>query len=134
MTGSNRLPTLAAEIRKAHADVQDAAKTAAQRAIEAGHALLEAKGLVKHGEWLPWLREHCALADRTARLYIQIAKVGIGAEGGVLVAVRSAANDCAYFSQMESEIARQPWSAVTRSSTKRWKCRRAESGQSLSVN
>jgi hypothetical protein len=42
MTGSNRLPTLAAEIRKAHADVQDAAKTAAQRAIEAGHALLEA--------------------------------------------------------------------------------------------
>jgi hypothetical protein len=50
---SNRLPILAEEIRKAHADVQEAAKTAAERAIEAGHALIEAKELLKHGEWLP---------------------------------------------------------------------------------
>ena len=56
--GSNRLPALAAEILKAHADVQDAAKTALERAIAAGHALIEAKALVKHGEWLPWLREN----------------------------------------------------------------------------
>src|SRR6476469_3025680 len=75
--GSNRLPILAAEIRKAHADVQDAAKTAAQRAIEAGHALIEAKELVEHGGWLPWLRQHCALAERTAQLYMQIAKTGL---------------------------------------------------------
>jgi hypothetical protein len=74
---SNRLPVLATEIRKAHADVQDAAKTAAQRAIEAGHALIEAKELIEHGGWLPWLREHCALADRTARLYMQIARSGL---------------------------------------------------------
>jgi hypothetical protein len=71
---SNRLPVLAAEIRRAHADVQDAAKTAAERAIDAGKALLEAKELVKHGEWLPWLRENCALAERTAQLYMQLAK------------------------------------------------------------
>src|SRR5215831_1471661 len=75
--GSNRLPILAGEIRKAHAGVQDAAKTAAQRAIDAGHALIEAKELVGHGEWLPWLRENCALADRTARLYMQIARSGV---------------------------------------------------------
>jgi len=74
---SNRLPVLAGEIRKAHADVQDAAKTAAQRAIDAGHALIEAKELVDHGQWLPWLRENCALADRTARLYMQIARSGV---------------------------------------------------------
>jgi Protein of unknown function (DUF3102) len=74
---SNRLPVLATEIRKAHADVQDAAKTAAQRALEAGHALIEAKELMDHGGWLPWLREHCALADRTARLYMQIARSGL---------------------------------------------------------
>jgi len=36
---SNRLPVLAAEIRRAHADVQEAATTAAERAIDAGHAL-----------------------------------------------------------------------------------------------
>jgi hypothetical protein len=74
---SNRLPMLAVEIRKAHADVQEAAKTAAQRAIEAGHALIEAKELVDHGGWLPWLRENCALADRTARLYMQVARSGV---------------------------------------------------------
>ncbi len=73
---SNRLPILAAEIRCAHADVQGAAKTAAERAIAAGHALVEAKMLVKHGQWLPWLREHCALAERTAQLYMKIAKSG----------------------------------------------------------
>jgi hypothetical protein len=76
MEMSNRLPILAAEIRKAHADIQDAAKTAAERAISAGHALIEAKGLVKHGEWLSWLREHCALSERTAQLYMKLAKSG----------------------------------------------------------
>jgi hypothetical protein len=74
---SNRLPVLAAEIRRAHADVQEAAKTAAEHAIRAGHALIEAKKLVKHGEWLPWLREHCALPERTAQLYMRIAKSGL---------------------------------------------------------
>jgi len=73
---SNRLPVLASEIRRAHADVHDAAKTAAQRAIDAGHALIEAKSLCDHGQWLPWLREHCALAERTAQLYMKIAKSG----------------------------------------------------------
>jgi hypothetical protein len=77
MSGENRLPVLAAEIRKAHADVQEAAKTAAQRAIEAGQALIEAKALMGHGQWLPWLREHCALAERTAQLYMKIAKSGL---------------------------------------------------------
>lgn len=77
---SNRLPMLAAEIRRAHADVQEAAKTAAEHAIAAGHALIEAKALVGHGGWLPWLREHCALAERTAQLYMKIARSGHSAE------------------------------------------------------
>ena len=76
LTGDNRLPVLALEIRKAHADVHEAAKTAAQRAIDAGRALIEAKELLKHGQWLPWLREHCALSERTAQLYMRIAASG----------------------------------------------------------
>jgi hypothetical protein len=74
---SNRLPVLAEEIKRAHSGVQDAAKTAADRAIEAGRALLEAKALVKHGQWLPWLKEHCGLPERTAQLYMHIAKLGL---------------------------------------------------------
>ena len=28
----------------------------------------------KHGEWMPWLEEHCKISDRTARLYMRVAK------------------------------------------------------------
>ena len=40
---SNRLPVLAQEIKAAHEGVQDAARTAAERALEAGRALIEAE-------------------------------------------------------------------------------------------
>jgi hypothetical protein len=69
---SNRLPILAAEIRRAHAEAEETAKTAAERAIAAGHGLIEAKGLVQHGEWLPFLAE-AGIPRRTARRYMAIA-------------------------------------------------------------
>lgn len=79
--GSNRLAILAAEVQAAHIGVLDAAKTAAERAIEAGRALLEAKELVKHGLWGRWLKEHCGgISERTAQLYMQIAGLGLEPE------------------------------------------------------
>ncbi|ESZ68165.1 hypothetical protein X727_23070 [Mesorhizobium sp. L103C119B0] len=74
---SNRLPVLAENIKRAHSGLLEAAKTAADRAIEAGQALIEAKELVKHGEWLPWLKDYCGLPERTAQLYMAIAKSGL---------------------------------------------------------
>lgn len=74
---SNRLPQLAFEIRTAHGDVQEAARTAAGRAIAAGQALIEAKAIVERGQWLPWLRECCAIPERTAQLYAKIAASGL---------------------------------------------------------
>jgi hypothetical protein len=71
---SNRLPALAAEIRAAHADAETAAKTATARAIEAGERLLEAKELVRHGEWLSWLRDNVGVSPRMAQNYMRIAK------------------------------------------------------------
>jgi hypothetical protein len=73
---SNRLPILADEIRCAHADVQEAAKTAADRAIDAGNALIEARALVAHGEWLPFL-EQAGVKERRARQYMQLARSGL---------------------------------------------------------
>lgn len=70
---SNRLVVLADEINRAHGGVRQAAREATSRAIDAGGALLEAKALLEHGEWLPWLREHCAVSERTARLYMRLA-------------------------------------------------------------
>lgn len=29
---------------------------------------------MEHGQWLPWLRANCALSDRQARKYIQLAE------------------------------------------------------------
>jgi hypothetical protein len=37
--------------------------------------LIEAKAkLNKHGQWLPWLREHCTMSERTAQLYMRLAR------------------------------------------------------------
>lgn len=87
---SNRLPLLAEEIRQAHAGVKEAAQTAAERAIEAGHALIEAKGLVKHGEWLPWLKQHCRISERTAQLYMKIVRLGLKSETVADLGVKAA--------------------------------------------
>jgi hypothetical protein len=75
--GSNRLAILAAEIQDADGRSRRNAEQAAAAAIEAGHKLIEAKGLLRHGEWLPWLRSHVAISDRTARRYMQLAQSGL---------------------------------------------------------
>jgi hypothetical protein len=35
---------------------------------------MEAKELLDHGQWMPWLKEHCDLPQRTANLYMRLAK------------------------------------------------------------
>lgn len=113
---SNRLPVLAAEIRRAHADVLDAVKTASERAIEAGHALIEAKELVQHGEWLPWLRENCALAERTAQLYMKVAKSGLESATVAVLGLQGAAKSIVgyidYWSELDDAALRE-WRIFT---------------------
>jgi hypothetical protein len=72
--GDNRLPTLASETRKAHASAGDYQRRSLEQAMRAGEMLLEAKALVGHGKWLPWLREHCEMSERTAQLYMRFAR------------------------------------------------------------
>jgi DUF3102 family protein len=72
---ADRLAALAARIRQAHADIDDAFRTAADRAIEAGNALLEAKRLVGHGGWLPWLEARVQLSVRQAQRYMKVARL-----------------------------------------------------------
>ncbi len=74
-TGSNRLPELASQICKAHADVQEAEKTVAIRALDAGAALVEAKALCRHGEWAAWLQA-AGVPERSARRYMQLSRAG----------------------------------------------------------
>lgn len=71
---SNRLTVLAHEINAAHLAAQQHAKKSVESAISAGEALLEAKDQLKHGEWLPWLRNNCKISERSARVYMRLAK------------------------------------------------------------
>lgn len=45
--------------------------------LEIGKALIEAKELLPHGEWLPWLREQVELSERGAQMYMQLARSGL---------------------------------------------------------
>lgn len=74
---SNRLPIIVDEIKRAHDDARTAARFSAERAMEAGRLLIEAKASVGHGEWLPWLRVNVQMSERTARGYMTLAKSGL---------------------------------------------------------
>jgi hypothetical protein len=71
---SNSLTDLAARIRIELTGARNAAKRSAEHALATGDLLLEAKAQLAHGQWLPWFRDHCEISDRTARLYMRLAR------------------------------------------------------------
>ncbi|MGO7787372.1 DUF3102 domain-containing protein [Rhizobium ruizarguesonis] len=71
---NNRLPVLAASIKTEHDECVAAMRQSLSHALAAGDMLMEAKTLVGHGEWLPWLAENCPIPKRTAQLYMRLAK------------------------------------------------------------
>lgn len=74
MNGDNRLPVLAAEITIAHEGARAAAKASLASALAAGAKLIEAKALIGHGEWLPWLKANVPFSERTASRYMRLAR------------------------------------------------------------
>jgi hypothetical protein len=51
-------------------------------AIRCGQLLLQAKAQIKaqygHGHWMPWLKKHCTIPQRTGNLYMRLASSEIG--------------------------------------------------------
>jgi hypothetical protein len=74
LAGDNSLPDLAGRIRVEHEAVSASLKESVKHAIAAGELLIEAKGQLSHGRWLPWLKDHCTISERTAQLYMRVAK------------------------------------------------------------
>jgi hypothetical protein len=68
------LAQLAATINEAHLDVQRHFTAVVRRAIDAGIALHDAKELVPHGAWSDWTKANCKFSERTAQLYMEMAK------------------------------------------------------------
>jgi hypothetical protein len=69
---AQQLPILAAAIRAEHEAARATARSAVEHALKAGELLLEAKSALSHGEWLPWLREHCSPSERQAQKYMLV--------------------------------------------------------------
>lgn len=65
---------LAARINAAHEEVKMALRRGAERAIEAGRLLLQAKTTVGHGNWLEWIGSNCRFSERTAQVYMRLAQ------------------------------------------------------------
>jgi len=75
IAGSNSLADLAARINAEHEAATSFMQQSLDRAIRAGELLIEAKKqLNKHGGWLAWLRGNCQVPERTAQLYMHIAR------------------------------------------------------------
>jgi hypothetical protein len=68
------LADLAETVRTEHAAVETAMRSSVEHALIGGRALIVARSLLPHGAWLPWLRERCEIKERTAQLYMQLAR------------------------------------------------------------
>src|SRR5262245_14396116 len=67
------LDALAKEVRKQLQASAAAAQNFLEHALAAGDALIRAKGQVKHGDWLKWLKS-CDLSADTAERYMKLAR------------------------------------------------------------
>jgi Protein of unknown function (DUF3102) len=67
------LADLAGRINDEHRLAEQHARSAVEHALKCGELLIEAKGKVQHGEWLPWLKANCAVSERTAQAYMRLA-------------------------------------------------------------
>jgi hypothetical protein len=60
------------EINRLHGEICDAARTSIEKAIRIGELLTQARSSLKHGEWLPWLKENVGFSRQTADNYWRI--------------------------------------------------------------
>ena len=66
-SSAERLQQLADAANRAHRD-------GVRAALIAGQALLEAKKLVSHGGWRQWIHDRCDFSERTAQVYMRVAR------------------------------------------------------------
>lgn len=67
ITGARDLETITAEILTMK-------QTAGEAILGIGQRLIEAKAMLSHGEWLPWLTERVEFSERQAQRFIRLAQ------------------------------------------------------------
>jgi hypothetical protein len=68
------LASLAAQINQEHELAAAAWRDALTHARNAGAALIEAKAQLQHGQWGAWLAEHFRGSERSAQVYMKVAR------------------------------------------------------------
>ena len=55
-------------------EILDAKRAGGEAILTIGRCLIEAKDMLSHGEWLPWLNEQVEFSERTARNFMRLAR------------------------------------------------------------
>ena len=55
-------------------EILDAKRTGGEAILTIGRCLIEAKDMLPHGEWLPWLNERVELSARAAQRFMRLAR------------------------------------------------------------
>ncbi|MGI5963655.1 MAG: DUF3102 domain-containing protein [Lawsonibacter sp.] len=53
-------------------EILDAKRTGGEAILTIGRCLVEAKDILPHGEWIPWLNEQVEFSERTARRFMRL--------------------------------------------------------------
>lgn len=64
----------ARDIETITAEILTLKQSAGDAIIGIGQRLIEAKGMLPHGSWLPWLEEQVEFSERTARNFMRLAR------------------------------------------------------------
>lgn len=61
-------------IERVTADILEAKRAGGEAILTIGRCLIEAKDMLPHGDWLPWLNERVEFSERTARNFMRLAR------------------------------------------------------------
>jgi len=67
-------PVEGRDIETITGEILELKKTAGEAILEIGKRLTEAKSVLPHGEWLPWLTERVEFSERTANRFMRLAR------------------------------------------------------------
>ena len=72
--GTNRTLAPVRDIDEITGEILEAKRVGGQAILTSGRCLIEAKGRLSHGEWLPWLTEKVEFSERAAQNFMRLAK------------------------------------------------------------
>lgn len=67
-------PPQVRDIETITAEILDAKRAGGEAILMIGKGLIEAKGMLSHGEWLPWLEERVEFSEKAAQRFMKLAR------------------------------------------------------------